>query len=188
MGFLKHIYAIVENLFGLFLGIFSVVVMLLLVGLLYVIFAEITILYHLLTGLPALLVDTPPNVSSVVFLLLELVDLTLVSILIIIIATTAFNMIFEMTGRKSKNLKNGEQTLIMSGQASMNLEAKLIFSLIGLSAVAILGVIFELSSRIENAEFELDTIPPEYYIFGAGYILLILTSIAVHFLTKADKE
>lgn len=188
MYFLKHFYAIVEKFFGLFLGLFSVIVVLLLMGLVFVILTELAIITHLIEGLPAVFISSIPNTGSVIFLLLELVDLTLVSVLIVIIATTAFNMIFEMTGQKAENEKNGRSTIFLSGQVSMNLEAKLIFSLIGLSAVAILGTIFELSSRIEKGEFHYDTIPLEYYIFGAGYLLLIATSIAVIILSKADKE
>lgn len=188
MDILRRFYTLVERLFGLFLGFFSVVVILLLVGLIFVIITEISILFHLLSGLPAIFQSEIPNTGSIVYLLLELVDLTLVSVLIVIIATTAFNMIFEMTGQKSSNTKNGNGIIVLSGQVSMNLEAKLIFSLIGLSAVAILGTIFELSTRIENGEFQYESIPLEYYIFGAGYILLIATSVAVINLSKADKE
>lgn len=188
MDYLKHFYALVERFFGLFLIIFSVIVVLMLTGLVFVIIAEVAILYHLVDGFAVIFTSEHPVIGNIVFLLLELVDLTLVSVLIVIIATTAFNMIFEMTGQKTENAKKGGNSIVLSGPVSMNLEAKLIFSLIGLSAVAILGTIYELSSRIEKGEFYYETIPLEYYLFGGGYLLLIVTSMAVIILSKADKE
>ena len=185
MNILNRFYSLIEKLFSFSLVFLFVVVLLLLGGLIFVIFSEISILYHLTASLPEIFGSEIPKTSSTIFLLLELVDLTLVSILIVIIATTAMNMIFKMTGKQAEK---DEKNIYLSDQASMNLEAKLIFSLIGLSAVAILGTIFELSQRIEKGEFYYETIPLEYYIFGAGYILLILTSVAVIILSKAEKE
>jgi uncharacterized membrane protein YqhA len=120
-----------------------------------------------------------------------LVDLTLVSILLVIIATTAFRMISEMiygpVNEKGQN-ESSLNLLFMSGKVTKNLEAKLIFSVIGLAAVSILGAIFELSSKIEKGEFHYAAIPVEYYIFGAGYLLLIITSAAVILLSRSEVE
>jgi uncharacterized membrane protein YqhA len=190
-SFLSH----AEKLIGILLGLFAMVVVLLMAGLFFVVFGELVIIFELLKVSKEIINHGHAEAGQVIFLLLELVDLTLVSILLVIIATTAFRMISEMVygpiDDNSKEQSNEQKSigiLNMSGKISKNLEAKLVFSIIGLAAVSILGALFELSSKIQKGEFHYETIPVEYYIFGAGYLLLIITSAAVILLSNAEKE
>lgn len=190
MKFIKSFLSLVEKFIGVLLGLFAMVVVLLMSGLVFVVFGELAIIYDLLKVVGEIVSSDDAVTGQMIFLMLELVDLTLVSILVVIIATTAFRMISEMVYGPHDENSNGESfgLLNMSGKVSKNLEAKLIFSVIGLAAVSILGAIFELSSKIEKGEFHYTTIPVEYYIFGGGYLLLIITSVAVILLSNAEKE
>lgn len=189
MKIIKSFLYLIEKSIGILLGLFAVVVVLLMFGLVFVVFGEIAIIHDLFTIASSMIFHDDPLTGQIIFLLLELVDLTLVSILVVIIATTAFRMISELVyGPMEENQEKPNSLLNMSGKLSKNLEAKLIFSVIGLAAVSILGSIFELSSRIEKGEFEYTSIPVEYYIFGGAYLLLIITSVAVILLSNAEKE
>jgi uncharacterized membrane protein YqhA len=187
---LKSFLKILEKAISSFLGLFAMVVALLMASLIFVVFGQVAIILDLLKVFGELLHHGETITGQLIFLMLELVDLTLVSILVVIIATTAFRMISEMIYGPVDQDKEGNSStiLFMSGKGSKNLEAKLIFSVIGLAAVSILGAIFELSARIEKGEFHYTSIPVEYYIFGGGYLLLIVTSVAVILLSNAEKD
>jgi uncharacterized membrane protein YqhA len=190
MKSIKSFISLIEKFIGVLLGLFAIVVILMMSGLVFVIFGEFTIILDLLKAAQETLFTGHSVTGQLIFLLLELVDLTLVSILVVIIATTAYRMISEMiNGRIDENGHEKSNSILnLSGKVSKNLEAKLIFSVIGLAAVSILGAIFELSSKIEKGEFHYQTIPVEYFIFGGGYLLLIVTSVAVILLSNAEKE
>jgi uncharacterized membrane protein YqhA len=190
MNVIKKFLTQVEKTIGILLGLFGVVVVLLMFGLVFVVFGEIAIIFDLFKVASEFFHHDQADTGQMIFLMLELVDLTLVSILIVIIATTAFRMIAEKvySSADQELEKTSLGLLNMSGKGSKNLEAKLIFSVIGLAAVSILGAIFELSSKIEKGDFHYETIPVEYYIFGAAYLLLIVTSVAVILLSNAEKE
>jgi uncharacterized membrane protein YqhA len=187
---LKRFLNVLEKAIGSFLGLFAIVVALLMVSLIFVVFGQLAIIFDLINAFGELFHHGETITGQLIFLMLELVDLTLVSILVVIIATTAFRMISEMIyGPKTQDKEeNSSGILFMSGKVSKNLEAKLIFSVIGLAAVSILGAIFELSARIEKGEFHYTSIPVEYYIFGGGYLLLIVTSVAVILLSNSEKD
>ncbi len=190
MKFIKSFFAFVEIVIGTFLGLFAVVVALLMASLFFIAVAEVAIIVNLFKNVIFIISNGQSLTGQVIFLMLEMVDLTLVSILVVIIATSAFRIISEMIYGpvKDENVEKSISLLNLSGKMSQNLEAKLIFSVIGLAAVSILGVIFEISSKIEKGVFNYKSIPQEYYIFAGGYLLLIITSVAVILLSKSDKE